>query len=187
MVSLPKRRDLKKQREELRTQGMLVPLPYTSVGDDDAGSYEIRMRYVSAFDKSVVEAMPQHTQEKVWEGIKGIQAATRTGNSDPTSLIESVSQNAEQLRAADLLFCAASLEPKVVMTEEEAGDDDDVYPVSYFAAEDRISFLMGTLGGNQEIAKTFKLFRSKQGDDVQDSPAGELAESPALRAMEPQG
>lgn len=182
MAFLPKRNDLKQQREDLRKHGMKIPLPYTSIGSDE--QYEVIMRYVSAFDKSIVEAMPSDTQAKVWEGIKGIQAASRAGTSDPQSLIESVAQNAEQLHAADLLFCAAAINPKVVMTEEEAGDSDDVYPVSYFAAEDRISFLMGTLGGNQDIAKTFKLFRPKPDDDVQDSAAGGLAESPALRAVE---
>lgn len=182
MALLPKRSDLKKQREDLRNHGMKVPLPYTSIGSDE--SYEIVMRYVSAFDKSIVEAMPQDTQAKVWEGIQGIQAATRAGTNDPKSLIESVAQNAEQLNAADLLFCAAAINPQVVMTEEEAGNSDNVYPVSYFAAEDRISFLMGTLGGNQDIAKTFKLFRPEPVSDVQDSAPVELAESPALHAVE---
>lgn len=183
--NLPKRNDLKKQRAELKSNGMVVPLPYTSIAAGE--SYEIVMRFVSAFDKSVVEAMPQDIQNKVWEGIQGISAAQKSGNTTPESLIESVSQNESQLHAADLLFCAASLDPKIVMTEEEAGESEDVYPVSHFAAEDRISFLMGTIGGNAEVAKTFKLFRPKKGGDVQNSPSGELVESPSIRALESQG
>lgn len=181
-MSLPAKKDLKKQREDLREFGLVLPLPYTKLGDEGTEEYTIRMRYVSAMDKAVVEAMPAETQKQVWAGLQGIQKAAGR-HKDPNSLLESIANNAEQVHAADLLFCAAALEPEVVMTEEEAEGDDNVYPVTYFAAEDRISFLMGTIGGNTEIAKTMRLFRPEPPAHVQDSEALRLVEDKTLASV----
>lgn len=181
-INLPKKATLEKQRKDLRENGLVYELPYTSIGEEDM--FTMRMRYVSTMDKAVIEAMPAQAQKQVFDGMRSIERSTRN-HKDPNSLLEALSNNEEQLRAADLLFCAAAWEPVVVMTEEEAAGDDSVYPVTAFAAEDRLGFLMATIGGNQELAKRLKLFRPESGPDVQDGEAGGLAEKAAVRLVEP--
>lgn len=175
-INLPKKAVLAEQVTDLRTNGIIFPLDYTSVAraaEDNDGSfdpseaYSIRMRYVSTMDKAVIEAMPAEAQKQVWDGLKSLQKA-QAKHKDPESLLQVAANNEEQVRAADYLFCAAAIEPRVVLTEEEARlGGEDVYWVGTFLAEDRLSFFAGTIGGNSEISRKFKLFRPEQGTPVQ--------------------
>lgn len=191
MANLPSRKNLASQREGLFKHGLIFELPYTSIGAEEM--YTIRMRYVSAMDKAVVEAMPADAQKQVFDGLKSIEKSQQGTQKDPNSLLEALSNNAEQVKAADLLFCAAAVrsvdgdenktEPAVYMTEEDA-EAHDAYFVEDLAAEDRLGFLMATIGGNQELARRLKLFRPESKSDVQDSAAGGVDESPSLHAVE---
>lgn len=193
-VNLPKRVTLKKQRDDLRKQGVLWPLPMTSIGDDrdeddldGAGeTYEIHMRYISTFDRAIVDAMPQEAQEQVWSGIQSIQNASR-GAKSPDSLVSLAAQNEKQVNAARLLFCAAAINPRVYMTEEEADEDPMGYYVGDFANEDVVSYFMATIGGNAELARRMKLFRPERRDDAQDSNVRRLDAEGTVRDMEPSG
>lgn len=191
--NLPTRKTLKSQREGLYKHGLVYELPYTSIGNEEL--YTIRMRYVSAMDRAVVEAMPADAQKRVWEGLKGMEKAMRDtgGHKDPNSLLEALSNNDEQVKAADLLFCAASLmavdgddsvtTQAVFLTEEEA-DQHGGWFVGDIAAEDRLGFLLATIGGNAELAKKLKVFRPESKPDVQNGETSGLAENTALHAVE---
>lgn len=190
-VNLPKRATLKKQREDLRNNGVIWPLPMTSIGDerddddlDGAGeTYEIHMRYISTFDRAIVDAMPKDAQEQVWEGISSIQNQQRHAKS-PDSLVSLAAQNDKQVQAARLLFCAAAINPKVYMTEEEADADPGAYYVGDFANEDVVSYFMATIGGNAQLAMRMKLFRPERRDDAENGNVRRLDEEGASGRLE---
>lgn len=181
---LPMRKALIEHRRRQIEDGMTFPLDATSIANGEEEPWYVRVRRISTMDEAIIEALPADAQQSVFEGLQALgRAQDEAGkNTDAKTMLEMLSNNKSALRAADELFCAAMIEPEVVMSEADLVHEPDAYVVTDFAAEDRMALMMAMVNTESGMARKLKLFRPEEVIDVPASEVVELVEDKAIDA-----
>jgi hypothetical protein len=175
------RQDLAEHRHSQIEDGFLFPLHATSLG----GELEwAQVRRLNVTETAVVEALPAHLQQTVFEGVKEFerlqQNQAKNTNGVGRTLKEMVANNQKGMKAANAFALAAFVDPRLAATEDDAlaiereqagidyGEDGPppVWLMEQVSTEDRLLLFMACMDADSKAAGLLKPFRRQAGPEL---------------------
>lgn len=160
---------MRARREQARNKGYQFLLK-DATRDQEGEPFFISMRRLSLQEKASVNGISEEMQNVVWDRTRALadshQVKKMTNN--PDEIFELVKSNTALQDAVDAVIWAVVIDPKVTMDEAEADENDDLWHVSDFTAEDKWSIYQAAMDSDSKEARSLKMFRSERTTDVGD-------------------